>query len=267
MKISTTTLLISISSASAFSAGYLNQLGGGATAPSGTGTPSYFDGMQAAPAVPAALAAPAAPAPSAADYLSALNGSGHARSVTGAGLTSYLNTMAPNGSAPRSGAGIGSYLDTVSPNASSSTVPPPGVPVPTTPAAATSAPLANSAPATGDYLSALNTETRSSSGAGITTYLNALPPGVRAAGGPGLTGYLEAFPPSARVAGGGPGLTTYLDAITTDDGAGGSFLERVHAQIMSLPDDGNRQVSGNTVTYASAEGSYAMSFIKKSESW
>jgi len=248
MKLFATTVLLSIASASAFSA-YLNNIGGGAPPP-----------------------AAAAPAPSAADYLSALDDSGSAGSVKGAGLTSYLDTMAPSGSVPRAGAGLTSYLDDMSPG--SSAVSSPAAPAPAAPAApasAASAPAANSAPAAGDYLDALNTKSQSLSGGGITSYLDALPPGTTRAQGAGLTGYLGGFQGTTRAAS-GPGIGNYLNTITHDDGSNrgnkgsgavGSFLENVHSQIMSLPDDGNRKISGDTVTYSNAEGSYAMSFTKK----
>jgi len=250
MKLFATTVLLSIASASAFSA-YLNNIGGGAPPP-----------------------AAAAPAPSAADYLSALDDSGSAGSVKGAGLTSYLDTMAPSGSVPRAGAGLTSYLDDMSPGSSavsSPAAPAPAAPAPAAPASAASAPAANAAPAAGDYLDALNTKIRSQSGGGITSYLDALPPGSTRAQGAGLSGYLSGFQGTTRATT-GAGIGDYLNTITHDDGSNkghkgsgavGSFLENVHSQIMALPDDGNRKISGDTVTYANAEGSYAMSFTKK----
>jgi len=230
MKLFATTVLLSIASASAFSA-YLNNIGGGAPPP-----------------------AAAAPAPSAADYLSALDDSGSAGSVKGAGLTSYLDDMSPGSSA-----------------VSSPAAPAPAAPAPAAPASAASAPAANAAPAAGDYLDALNTKIRSQSGGGITSYLDALPPGSTRAQGAGLSGYLSGFQGTTRATT-GAGIGDYLNTITHDDGSNkghkgsgavGSFLENVHSQIMALPDDGNRKISGDTVTYANAEGSYAMSFTKK----
>ena len=41
-----------------------------------------------------------------------------------------------------------------------------------------------------------------------------------------------------------------------------SFLENVYSQIMDLP-EGAASVSGNDVSFAAAEGNFAMSFVKK----
>merc|ERR1712154_400954 len=108
-----------------------------------------------------------------------------------------------------------------------------GAPVAAAPAApvAAAAPLAATAPAAGDYLGTLG------SGANSVT-------------GAGLTGYLDAIATNSAIAGpsGGTGLT--------------SFLENVYSQIMSLPEE-SRKVSGSSVAFSTAEGSYAMSFVKK----
>lgn len=281
MKLSSATILFSISSASALSVNYLDRLN--VEAPSarpanGGGIGSYLDNIGSQEEVPALVTAleqavppatPAEPAPSAGDYLSALNDSGNARSLTGAGLTSYLDTMAPNGSSPLSGSGITSYLDTMVPSGSSAAVAPPAAldPAPDASAPAADAPLSNDPPAAGDYLNALNTGTQSTSGAGITSYLDALPPGSRDTGGPGLTGYLEALTPSKQVSGNGPGLSSYVDAVSSDTGvpeeATGSFLESIYSQIMSLPDDGSRKISGDSMAFAKVDGPYAICFVKK----
>lgn len=291
MNLSAATVLFSISSASALSS-YLDMLSFEAPpAPANeAGVSNYLDNISGAqeqvPALVTALeqAAPAAtttpPAPTSGDYLSALNGSGSSGSVGGTGSTSYLDTMAsaPNGaSASLGGPGLTSYLDalpaTVSSGPSGSGLTSyldnmgGGAPVAPAATATPAATAANAAPAAGDYLGALNTGSQNLSGAGLTTYLDALPPGTRAVGGPGLTGYLEALPPSLRAVASGRGLSGYLDALSADGGVPGSaveaFLESVYQKIMELPDDGSRVVSGDAMTFAKADGPYAMSFVKK----
>lgn len=321
MKLSVATVLVSISSASAFSVSYLNQLNSGASsAPTGAGITNYLDGMsgaqpqvpalvtaleQAAPApvapapVAAAPAAPANAAPTSKDYLSALGGS--STPVTGGGLTSYLDALPrtpstngagltgyldalPQGTAI-SGTGVTSYLDTVGGGSApvAYTPPAPAAPVAAAPAAVApvaAAPAAPVAPvaagaapvslagATSGYLSNLDTGANQPSGSGLPGYLDVLPQ-TPAVSGPGLTGYLNTLASNAAMTT-GAGLTGYLDALATNSAiagpAGGSnlssFLENVYAQIMSLPEDGSRKVSGNSVAFATADGSYAMSFVK-----
>lgn len=292
MKLSAAAVLVSISSVSAFSAGYLDQLAAPtkAASPSGGGMTSYLDGISSEDQIPglvtaleqASVAAPAASAPSAGDYLSALNGGSAATSYTppapaapaaptsgdylsalnsgapsrsGAGLTSYLDALPPTGSSGPSGAGLSSYLDNMGGAAPTVTAPDASV-------AAT--PVATDAPAAGDYLNALSTGSQQLSGTGLTTYLDALPAKVRAVGGPGLTGYIDALRTNPSLA--GAGMTGYLDALAADGGTPGktveSFLAGIYSQIMSLPDDGSRQVSGNSMTFAKIDGPYAMSFVK-----
>ena len=315
MKLSVATVLVSISSASAFSVSYLNQLNSGASsAPTGAGITNYLDGMsgaspqvpalvtaleQAAPApvapAPVAAAAPANAAPTSKDYLSALGGSSTA--VSGGGLTSYLDalprTPSTNGAgltgyldalpqgAAISGSGVTSYLDTVGGGSApvAYTPPAPAAPVAAAPAAAAPvaaapvAPIGGGAPvslagATSGYLSNLQTGANAPSGSGLVGYLDVLPQ-TAAVSGPGLTGYLNTLASNAASTT-GAGLTGYLDALATNSAiagpAGGSnlssFLENVYAQIMSLPEDGSRKVSGNSVAFATADGSYAMSFVK-----
>lgn len=295
MKLSAATALVSISSVSAFSAGYLDRLAVPTkpASPSGGGMTSYLDGISSEDQVPglvtaleqASVAAPAASAPSTGDYLSALNGEPAATSYTppataapaapaapnsgdylsalnsgapsrsGAGLTSYLDALPPTDSSGPSGAGLPSYLDDMGGAAPTVTAPDASV-------AAT--PVATDAPAAGDYLNALSTGSQQLSGAGLTTYLDAIPAKVRAVGGPGLTGYIDALRTNPSLA--GAGMTGYLDALAADGGTPGktveAFLEGIYSQIMSLPDDGSRQVSGNSMTFAKIDGPYAMSFVK-----
>lgn len=302
MKLSAAAVLLSISSANAFSVSYLNQLSTGSAAPTGSGITSYLDGMSGAEQVPAlvtalesaappapAAVAPAAAAPSAGDYLSALGG---ATAIAGAGITGYLDALPPSAStttgsgltgyldalpataAPVSGAGMTTYLDTVGGNVAPVKVAAPA-PVAAAPAAAAApapvaaAPVAVAAPK-GDYMSTLEGGAAPLSGAGLTGYLDALPATGSVTTGSGLTGYLDALQTNAATTS-GAGLTGYLDALATNSAITGpagtpslaSFLDTVYSQIMSLPDDGSRKVAGNTVTFAKAEGSYAMSFVKK----
>lgn len=315
MKLSVATVLVSISSASAFSVSYLNQLNSGAsTAPTGAGITNYLDGMSgaqpqlvtaleeaapapvaAAPAAPAPAAPLANAAPAAGDYLSALGGA--ATSISGGGITSYLDALPqqaatsgagltgyldalPTGPSV-SGAGLTSYLDTVgggsAPVAYTPPAPAAAAPAAAAPAAPEAAapvapaavvPVANTAPAAGDYLSTLGAGASSPSGSGLAGYLDVLPQSAAIAG-PGLTGYLGTLGENAAQTT-GAGLTGYLDALATNSAIAGpsggsnlsSFLENVYSQIMSLPEDGSRKVSGDSVAFATADGSYAMSFVK-----
>merc|ERR1712130_175858 len=108
------------------------------------------------------------------------------------------------------------------------------------------------------------------SGAGMPSYLDTVASNTATSGGAGLVGYLDALQTEAATTT-GAGLVGYLDALATNSEIAGpsggssltSFLETVYSQIMSLPEDGSRKVSGDSVTFAKAEGSYAMSFVKK----
>lgn len=310
MKLSAAAVLLSLSSASAFSVSYLNQLSTGASsAPTGAGITSYLDGMSGAsteqvPALVTALetapvpAAPATPAPAAGDYLSALGGASTPVSgggitsyldalpkamtqTSGAGITGYLDALPATGAAPVTGSGVTSYLDTVGGGSSAPIKVAPPAPAAAAPApvaaapapVAAVAPVASTAPAAGDYLSTLNSGAAAPiSGAGIQGYLSSLPAtGATPTSGTGPVGYLDALPASSVAPTSGAGMTGYLDALATNSDiagpAGGSsltsFLENVYSQIMSLPDDGSRKVANGSVTFAKAEGSYAMSFVKK----
>lgn len=319
MKVSAAVLL-TVSSASAFNVGYLNQLGGGVAAvgkpapvanvaPAVGGPASYLDNLnptpelvsaiEAAPVAPVAAApvapapvaaapAAAAPSPVAADYLSALGGGspisgggltgyldalvGGIVPTSGGGLTGYLDAL-PAAAAPISGSGLTSYLDAVSPAA-----PAPVAPVAAAPAApAAAAPVAAAAvaeaPAAGDYLSHLDGG-HSLSGAGLTTHVDTLATNS-APTGAGLQGYLGALGINASATS-GAGITGYADALATTSALAGeapsaagappsagsvsSFLESVYGQIVAqgLAVEG----ANGSVTYASADGPYAMSFVK-----
>jgi len=251
------------------------------------------------PPPPVAAAAPAAAnteAVAAGDYLAALAGppstiagrgltsyldvcETQTRGVGGAGLTTYSSALPTAVSSRTAGAGIGSYLDNVSPQAAA---PPAAAAAPA--AAAPAAPAESAGPqpvrAAGagltSYLDTVGTQTRAVGGPGFTGYLNVCETKSRSTGGAGLTSYLEVCETKTRAVG-GAGLSTYSNSLSPQGtwksggkaaagpsgGAALDFLANVHSQIMDLPDDGCRTINGNTVTYAKAEGSYALSFIKK----
>jgi hypothetical protein len=112
-------------------------------------------------------------------------------------------------------------------------------------------------------------------GAGLTTHVDTLAANAAPTGsGAAFDGYLGALPAN-NAAITGAGLTGYLDALKTNEAiatavaapvAGGNsltaFLENACSQIVSLPDDPNKQTVGNTLTYTSVDGPYAMSFTK-----
>lgn len=309
MKLSTLAVLATISSTSAFSVSYLNQLStGAATAPRGGGMTSYLDGISGAdkgvpalvtaleqsytppaPPAPVAAAAPAtSAAPTSKDYLSALGGSSVSKvtgsglvnyldalprtaSVGGAGLTGYLDALPKMPSV--GGAGLRSHVDNLAGSAAPAAYTPPApaaqaapvaaAPVAAQPAAA--APLAASAaPSAGNYLSTLGGGS-SPTGAGLTSYTSTLPQSS-APTGSGLTGYLNTLAVNASAS--GAGLSGYVDALATNSAInkGSSvtaFLESVYSQIMALPDDGSKKVSGSSVAFATTDGQYAISFVRK----
>jgi hypothetical protein len=325
MKVSAAAVLLTISSASAFNVGYLNQLGSGTAAgipaPAvkevvssghsyldnlGGATPELVSAIEAAPAPVAAAPAPvaAAPAPVAAapaaaaaptstDYLSGLPANGategagltgyldalppSAVGISGAGLTGYLDAL-PSASAPITGSGFITHLDSISPAAAApAPVAAAPAPVAAAPAAAAPAPVAAApvvaAPAAGDYLSHLASDV-SLGGAGLTTHVDTLSSNTAPSGsGAAFQGYLGALGASAAAIS-GAGMTGYLDALKTNEVVGATatttsggasvtaFLENVYSQILSLPDGPNKQTVGDSVTFSSVEGPYAMSFAK-----
>lgn len=276
MKISIAAVFLSIASTSAFNVGYLNQLGAPAApakaAPpvkqvvSGgpasyldrlnNGTPELVSAIESAPAVSAAPVAGAAPTSK--DYLSALSSN---TAISGTGLTGYLDALPSSPTSPSSGAGTSSYLDSMSSSSASA----PAMPAtPYTPAPA----AAVSAPTSGDYLSTLNTGS-SVSGSGLRSHVDTLTTNPSSGTGAALSNYLSALAVNAAATS-GAGLSGYLDALKTNSEASGvsgsptvtSFLENVYKQIMSLPNDGSRSVSGNKMSYAVSSGPYAMAFVK-----
>jgi len=287
MKLSTSIVLLSISSASAFPANYANKLSGYNELTLTKPIPAAVDYLDEVPSLVSALeeaavaaTAPAATAPSAADYMTALNETPNGSSPSGAGLTSYLDTVASPGVA-RVGAGITSYLDTVSQTAPAAPATPAAASAPVAPAApepvthAAQSTVTTAGPGITNYLDSVQTITRSTGGAGLTSYLDTANTKARATGGVGLTSYLDTANTKARATG-GAGITSYSNALPVTNaqssgnsaatGAPGStlaFLDNVHKTVMSLPDDGNRKIIGDTVLYTRAEGPYAMSFIKR----
>ena len=321
MKLSCATLLLTISSANAFSVSYLNQLSTSAAAPSGSGMTGYLDGISGAGApelvtamAPAPVAAPPAPvaaapvaaAPVASSGPSANIGAGRAHldtlagssAPTGAGLVGHLDSLAGGASAP-SGAGLTGYLDALPATATAPTgagltghldslgggvaaaaytPPAPAAPAAASPVAAAApaapvaaAPVASSGPSANIGAGRAHLDTLGGSsaptGAGLTGHLDSLTVGPGTTGA-GLVGHLDSLASNAAGTS-GAGLTGYLDALATNSAIAGptggssvtSFLETVYSQIMSLPED-SRTVSGNSVAFASADGPYAMSFVK-----
>ena len=288
MKVSAAAVLLSISSASAFNVSYLNQLGGASGAAKAAppvnpvvasgpasyldnlnGTPELVSAIEAAPVAPAPVAAapvaaaPVESSPTSASYLDSLPSNGGA---SGAGLMGYLDALASSSSL--SGSGVGTYLDSVSPSAPVAPAPVAAAPEAAAPAPAAAAPAAAvDAPAVGDYLSSL-VSNAPINGAGLMGYLSTLPQ-TEALSGAGLGGYLNILGSEAAEIS-GAGVTGYLDGITSNVIASESasspsvtnFLESVYNQIMALPDDGCKTVNGDSVAYASANGPYAMSFVK-----
>lgn len=291
MKVSTAAVLLSISSASAFNVGYLNQLGG-ASSPAKMAPPvkqvvsggpaSYLDNLkgatpelvsafEAAPVAPAPVApapvaytpppvaAVAGSAPNSAGYLSALSSN---TSVSGGGLTGYLDAL-PSAGSQTSGAGISSYLDSVTSGVS----PAVSAPAPVfAPPAVPSAPVV-SAPAAGDYLGTLNTGV-SVSGAGLVNHVDTLTSNSASGTGAAMSGYLSALGSNAIAS--GAGFTGYTDALQTTSTISGSsgssavasFLQNVYSQIMALPADA-KTVSGSSVSFSASSGNMAMSFTKQ----
>lgn len=300
MKVSAAAVLLSVSSASAFNVGYLNQLSAAPAAPApvapapvtpvATGGPaSYLDNLGGTPELVQAIETapePAAPEPvsdapkTSSGYLSAIDGAA-APALAGAGITGYLDAL-PSSQTRMAGAGIHSHADTLG-GGSALTGPgitshldslAPAAPAPVAPAAPAPAAAAPAepvavaaAPAAGDYLSTISNASELS-GAGLAGYLDILGSGDAGLAGSGLAGYLDVLAVNAAQTS-GAGLTGYLDALKTNslatgisaDPSVGSFLESIFNQIMALPEE-ERIVNGDSVAFAKAEGPYAMSFVK-----
>ncbi|CAJ1941359.1 unnamed protein product [Cylindrotheca closterium] len=157
-----------------------------------------------------AVPEPVAPAnygTSAASYLDALSSQSQAsNTLSGAGMTSYLDTVPTNGSI-LGGSGMTSYLDTVSgaaplsnAYATGTSSPPPApaayvAPAPYVPPPAAAAPPAPAAPSTpvassGNYMDNLSSASSTTRGAGIKSYLDSVPANA-AVRGSGMTSYLD----------------------------------------------------------------------------
>mmetsp|Transcript_4461 Transcript_4461/g.4188 ORF Transcript_4461/g.4188 Transcript_4461/m.4188 type:complete len:317 (+) Transcript_4461:31-981(+) len=252
MKVSAAAVLASLSTASAFNVGYLNQLGGApapakaaplpnAVVASGhgyldnlNGTPELVSAIEAAPAAPAPVApapvAPAAyvaPAPAAVvsnggPYLSALAGA--STQTNGGGLTGYLDALPPSGSAPTRGPGIITYIDAMggggigpvvaatAPAAAAAAPVAVAVAAPVGAAPVGAAPIGDNIAAVTSYLGTLAVASAPLAGAGISTFADFLPSGSTPINGGGLSGYLDILHTEATQTS-GAGLTGYLDAL------------------------------------------------------
>jgi hypothetical protein len=225
------------------------------------GTPELISAIESAPVVSAPVAGAA---PTSKDYLSALSSN---TAVSGRGLTGYLDALPSSSSTRSSGAGISSYLDSMSPSARApaATSAPAKPAAPYTPAASAAV---IAAPTSGSYLSTLNTG-KSVSGSGLRNHVDTLRTNPSSGTGAALSNYLSALAVNAAGTS-GAGLSGYLDALKTNSAASGvagspsvsSFLENVYKQIMALPNDGSRSVTGSKMTYAVTSGPYAMAFVK-----
>jgi hypothetical protein len=204
---------------------YLEALGNSNNAPTGGGMTSYLDSVPQNSAVggagitsyldsmgvPAPYTPPAAPvqafnppvpaAPSTPAVNSAVNGgnymdnlaaSNSAGAPTGAGISSYLDTVPQNVSV--GGAGVASYLDSVG-GASPAAYSPfqPAAPVAAAPEAFAPPPVESAASAGngGNYMDNLSATSTAPSGTGITSYLDNVPKNTAVGGGAGLTSYLD----------------------------------------------------------------------------
>jgi hypothetical protein len=185
--------------------------------PAATSSGSYLDalggaGSAVAPPAPAAVSGAAG---SSTSYLSIL-GSG-ATSVSGPGVTSYLDALPQNSAV--GGAGISTYASSLNEYASEIVGSAPSAPQVAAPAPVAAAPAAfvsaigSAAMATssGSYLDALATAASQTSGAGITTYVESLPLTAALVGGAGLNTYASNLVSSSNVS--GPGIPTYADAL------------------------------------------------------
>lgn len=139
-------------------------------------------------------------------------------SVSGPGMTSYLDAL-PKNSVAGGGGGVGgmsSYASSLN-NAAvvqAAAVPSDSLapPAPAAPSDFSSAP-APVAVAAGNYLEALGGGgSASTSGPGITSYLDALPRPATLSGGAGISTYISAMTSTNVVS--GPGMQTYTDALS-----------------------------------------------------
>jgi hypothetical protein len=151
------------------------------------------------PYIPYTPAEPAAPVANGGNYMDNLSGARNAEAPSGAGMTSYLDTVPTN--AAVGGAGMSSYLNHVGAAAPAEYTPfeAPASPVASTPEpyvppqpyvpAEAAAPVATG----GNYMDNLAAASSISapSGAGMTSYLDTVPSNGAAAGGTGMSSYLE----------------------------------------------------------------------------
>jgi len=185
--------------------------------PDETSSSSYLDalggdGSAVAPSAPAVVSSAAG---SSASYLNIL-GSG-ATSVSGPGITSYLDAL-PQNSATE-GAGISTYASSLNQYASEIIASSPSAQAIDVPAPVSAAPVAtvsdiSSSPmatTSGSYLDDLDTAASQTSGAGITTYVESLPITAALVGGTGINTYASNLISSSSVS--GPGVTTYADTL------------------------------------------------------
>lgn len=145
-----------------------------------------------------------------ASYLDALN-SPVSTAPTGAGMRSYLDTVATNPSV--SGPGIGSYTDSMGAAPAAVVEAEPVVAeVAAAPVEESSAPVVASSG--GNYLDTLSTGGNAIRGAGMTSYLDTVPRNAPAIGGAGIGSYTAALPVTNIVSGTGTGLNSYTDNLS-----------------------------------------------------
>lgn len=202
--------------------------------------------------------------------------------VTGSGLSGYLDALPPTPAPALSGGGVGSYLDTVSseappvPIVAPSPVPvPAAAPVPVAPQ--TSAPVAtDSAPAVGDYLGTL-AGANALSGSGLPGHLDTLGFGTASLSGAGVAGHLDTLVVNAGTS--GAGLASYTDALASNSAlagsslptsstssTSGSFFENVYDMVVQLDENApgvSIEKGNDSVSFAASADAYTMSFIKK----
>eukprot|EP00558_Chaetoceros_sp_UNC1202_P005711 CAMPEP_0197247214 /NCGR_PEP_ID=MMETSP1429-20130617/26721_1 /TAXON_ID=49237 /ORGANISM="Chaetoceros sp., Strain UNC1202" /LENGTH=243 /DNA_ID=CAMNT_0042708067 /DNA_START=30 /DNA_END=761 /DNA_ORIENTATION=+ len=241
MKTSAAALLISLSTVSAFNAGYLGDLSSNTAVVGGAGLGSYLDNM------PSANVA-----------------------ISGSGIGSYLDSV--SGSAPAVAA--------PAPPAPAAAAPAPvaAAPVVAASAPAGDAPavgeylgsLAGSSAVSGGglmgYLDALPSASTQTSGSGLGSYLDILA-GSSALSGSGIPSFADCLKTSSALSTSGPAIPS----ITSP--ASGSFLENIYDMIMQLDasdvaaSGGQLKQAGDAVAFtaggASGSDAFAMSFVKK----
>jgi len=188
---------------------------GSTDVPVSTPPSSYLDALGGSNDGAQTSSTTAVVAGSSASYLNMLGND--AVSVSGPGITSYLDALFQNSAI--TGAGISTYASSLNQYASEIIASDPNtpeaavaVPVATTPAAALPDVVSSSVATTsGSYLDALDSAASQTTGAGITTYVEALPVTAALAGGAGITTYASSLVSSSSV--GGPGIPSYVDVL------------------------------------------------------